>query len=154
MSTKTHLPSPLWSASSDRFTALVFIIGLLVLGAGSFDALLFAGQFQQACAQMPQSTSCKEAQSVEVESPVAQPAQDPSTPRPTIGTTPDQIRFVTSVQLNVRARPGAEQELLLVVDRNERVRLLGESVQVDGGTWVRIEIRGVQGWVNARHLRQ
>lgn len=131
MSNQTQFPTPLWSASSGRFVRLVFTIGLLVFCVGIIDAFLFADQFQQACAQMPQSTSCKK-----------------------IETVPEDIRFVTSVQLNVRARPGAEQDILLVIDRNEQVRLLGKSVQVDGGTWVLIDVRSVQGWVNARYLRQ
>lgn len=148
MSTQTHLPDPLWSASSGRFVALVLIAGLLVFCAGSFDALLFAGQFQQECAQIPQPSSCTSTQATEADPPIAQPAQAPQTPRPTIEIVSGEIRYVTSVQLNVRARPGADQSILLLINRDERVRLLGESVEIDGGTWVYIEARGVQGWVN------
>lgn len=154
MSTQTQFPSPYWSVNSSRFVALVLTIGLFVLCAGSFDALFFADQFQQACAQIPHSVSCKGSQGAASELPTVQLAQIPPTPRPTIRTIPDEIRFVTSMQLNVRVQPGVGQDVLLVIDRNERVRLMGESAQVDGGMWVLIEVRGVQGWVNARHLRR
>lgn len=76
-----------------------------------------------------------------------------STAVTTAVTTNTSTRIVASVQLNVRSQPGIEHPVILVLNRGEQVYLLGNSVQIDGSTWVEIRVKGVRGWVNARFLR-
>jgi SH3-like domain-containing protein len=58
--------------------------------------------------------------------------------------------FVTAPDLNVRAGPGRTHPVLTIAGRDEPVEILpgGES------DWVRIRVRGIEGWVSRRYLAE
>jgi len=153
MTSQSQPPPAAWSPQSGRFKAIVFISGVLALVAGGLDGLLFAGQLQSACAAAPQSIACQDAAGNKPEVPTAVPPVATQTDQaPPTAPTVGEVRFVTSVELNVRAQPGADYTIVLVLSRGDQVQLLGETAEVDGSIWVAIEAQEAQGWVNAKFL--
>jgi hypothetical protein len=51
------------------------------------------------------------------------------------------------------APPGLDADILAILDEGGRVALVGDSVEVDGHTWVPIEgAAAITGWVAAEYL--
>jgi hypothetical protein len=57
-------------------------------------------------------------------------------------------RHVKSDALNLRVGPGTDQRVIAKLARGASVLLLGESLTVDGRTWVRVRAGEQEGWVS------
>jgi len=67
-----------------------------------------------------------------------------------------RVRHVRSDEsLSVREGPGVNNRELVKIPFNGRdIQIQGEATKVsDGGTWVRIRYKGVEGWVNSYFLQ-
>ena len=77
-----------------------------------------------------------------------------TTPSP---TNPGTVKQVNSRALTVRTSPGADKPEVKTgspLSLGTRVKLLGKSVVVsDGGIWVLISTKDVEGWVNQKYLK-
>jgi uncharacterized protein YgiM (DUF1202 family) len=68
---------------------------------------------------------------------------------PAIPTAPTLVsRHVKSDTLNLRARPGIDQQVIAKLARGASVLLLGERMTVEGRTWVRVRAGEQEGWVS------
>ncbi len=163
-SSPPHSPTP-WSAASGRFFWLAIALLIAYLAVGGRDFAFFYDAHRQFCSRQPTKPAClgllppqsdapapsvpkapvDPASSVEVEQPPAVP---------NVGGARGVIRVVTSYRLNVRPQPGADDvnQPIVILKRDDQVRLVGEQQTIDGGVWVLIEVDGVQGWVNSRFL--
>lgn len=65
----------------------------------------------------------------------------------TVPTAP-VARHVKSDTLNLRARPGTDQQVIGRLARGASVLLLGETTTVEGRTWVRVRAGEQEGWVS------
>jgi SH3-like domain-containing protein len=67
-----------------------------------------------------------------------------------VGTT----RSVNAPQLNMRSGPGANYPVVKTFDRNEIIVSIGEPVNVNGESWIRVSARDgqIRGWANRKYL--
>jgi hypothetical protein len=82
--------------------------------------------------------------------PTSEPViSDEPTLAPAIPTAPTLVsRHVKSNTLNLRARPGINQQVIAKLVRGASVLLLGERMTVEGRTWVRVRAGEQEGWVS------
>ena len=67
---------------------------------------------------------------------------------PAAPTAPLVSRHVKSDTLNLRARPGTDQQVIAKLTHGATVLLLDETATVDGRTWVRVRAGEQEGWVS------
>ena len=60
---------------------------------------------------------------------------------------------VSSVELNVRVRPGANEPILTTLNQGTKVQAFNEISEVEGSVWVKIHTDSGEGWVNGRFLK-
>jgi len=68
-------------------------------------------------------------------------------------TTQPITKRVSSVELNVRVRPGANEPILTTLNQGMKVQVFNEISEVEGSVWVKICIDNSAGWVNGRFLK-
>jgi hypothetical protein len=81
----------------------------------------------------------------ESEAPAAPPAQVP---------TPETLRtaLVAADTLNVRAGPGLDNPVVILVQRGDQLVLLGAEQSVGESVWVHVRIGETEGWVNKSYI--
>lgn len=62
-------------------------------------------------------------------------------------------KLVTSVELNVRVRPGANEPILTKLNQGAKIQTLDEISETEGSVWVKILTDSGNGWVNSRFLK-
>ncbi len=65
---------------------------------------------------------------------------------------PIAVTGKTSTEVNLRANAGADQAIVQVLAQGTPVMVLQDTQTVDGGTWVKVRVGQVEGWVNQHFL--
>lgn len=73
--------------------------------------------------------------------------------RSSSGTGSGETAFVAASELNVRSAPGRENTILTTLSDGAAVQVLSRTQASDGSPWVNVRAGGVEGWVNAKYLR-
>jgi hypothetical protein len=55
---------------------------------------------------------------------------------------------VRSKGLNVRAQPGTDQQVVLVLAQGDSVMMLNDARLIQGATWIKVRAGDVEGWVD------
>jgi hypothetical protein len=76
-------------------------------------------------------------------------AEQPPAPANEAQTTTKRVR---SDELNVRARPGVDQEVVVVLTKGVSVNILTDARLIGNAVWVKVRIGDQQGWVDQSFL--
>lgn len=74
-------------------------------------------------------------------------AAQPAAPAPA-NDAPGGTRRVKSDELNVRARPGVDQQVVVVLTKGVSVTVLTDMRLIDNAVWVKVRIGDQEGWVD------
>jgi hypothetical protein len=76
-------------------------------------------------------------------------ADQPAAPAPApANDTPGGTKRVKSDELNVRARPGVDQQVVVVLTKGVSVTVLTDMRLIDNAVWVKVRVGDQEGWVD------
>jgi hypothetical protein len=137
-------PTPAVEQRRGKFPVALLL--LVVLAGGGF---FFRQQLLELLPNIWPTTSAAISRTAEV---VPRPTVGVASPAPAPTAPPLLTKQVASDELNLRAGPGTDQQVLATLRRGEQVILLGETQAIDGRTWARVRVGNLEGWVSQEFL--